>query len=126
MLAIKSIYGITIIGEAPSKINGGRSRKMVRARCHCGRVFNADLSKLKLGMLKSCGCLNGRVHQLVKKTPAAIYPYKHESDDFNSWVAVIQEKGCMALVVSLWGEDKDLALRVLVEYRERECKHEPL
>jgi len=53
-------YGkLTVIGEAgvrPSK-NGKRRDRMISCQCDCGNVTMIEMSSLRVGNSKSCGCL---------------------------------------------------------------------
>lgn len=47
---------LTVLSDAPERMGSGRIRPRVIARCDCGVVKEFDLSEVRTGGSKSCGC----------------------------------------------------------------------
>lgn len=55
---IGEIYNNCEILSFQSNNNGKLAKIMAKVKCHCGNSFETSLQALKIGHIKSCGCIN--------------------------------------------------------------------
>lgn len=59
----KTYNGMEILEEAPKR----KKQRMVRCKCHCGNTTIKNFSHVVQGQAKSCGCLQKKNRERIKK-----------------------------------------------------------
>ena len=62
------INGMAVMDRIPRPYDAKDPGTYYRCLCHCGNLFNAHGASLKVGLTRSCGCLNGT------RQPARVKP----------------------------------------------------
>jgi hypothetical protein len=76
-MTIEKQYGfLTVIKEAKTRPYGGKNKRYLLCKCQCGVIKEFQLSHLKAGASKSCGCfaIQERIKNATKHNGCKEYP----------------------------------------------------